>query len=89
MWIITCGCTAYARAMLSVNAIKLIASLCVIVHTATASSGLPSDCTVVGWTVPKPPDGAKLLQVQVIIRSANEPIIYVFEDGATTLVLFS
>ena len=28
----------------------------------------PADCSVAGWSVPKPPDGAKLLQVQAIIR---------------------
>lgn len=61
------------KAMLSSNAIKFVSSLCVIVHTAAAFSGLPTDCSVVGWSVPKPPDGAKLLQVQAIIRSANEP----------------
>ena len=31
----------------------------------------PADCSVAGWSVPKPPDEAKLLQVQAIIRSVS------------------
>ena len=46
----------------------LIFGVCILVFTTGAASSLPTDCSVVGWNVPKPPDGAKLLQVQAVIR---------------------
>lgn len=49
--------------------LALVLGLCACVHTAAAS--LPTDCTVAGWPVPKPPAGAKLVQVQAIIRSVS------------------
>lgn len=55
---------------------RLIFSLCISVLTAAAAPSLPTDCSVAGWTVPKPPDGAKLLQVQAVIRSAILPSMF-------------
>ena len=50
--------------------LRLLLGVCVGVHAAAIDYSLPTDCSVAGWPVPKPPGGAKLLQVQAIIRSA-------------------
>lgn len=52
--------------------VLLLCTVCVCLHTAAATSSLPTDCSLAGWAVPKPPaSGAKLLQVQAVIRCVS------------------
>ena len=69
---VTCksNCSVSKKSPAMSSALQLTFGVFVLVCASEAVSSLPADCSVVGWSVPKPPDGPKLLQVQAIIRSA-------------------
>ena len=49
-------------------AVLLLLLLSSAYTVASSSSPVDNDCGVYGWSVPEPPSGAKLLQVNAVIR---------------------
>ena len=52
----------------SVAVLLLLLLLSSAYTVASSSSPVDNDCGVYGWSVPEPPSGAKLLQVNAVIR---------------------